>query len=131
MIAMISGHLDLTEEEFKEHYDDLIYAAVLARDGIVIGDAPGADTMAQRTLSAWGYPYVTIYYNAQWAGPRNNIGAWKTIAVGMKPYEKDAAMTAASDYDIAWVRPGKEKSGTAANLKRRVKKAKIGDNENQ
>lgn len=28
-------------------------------------------------------------------------------------------MTAVSDYDIAWVRPGRENSGTAKNLLRR------------
>ncbi len=123
MIVMISGHLDLTWEEFREHYDDAIYAAVLADCSFVIGDAPGADAMAQRTLSAWGYPKVTIYYNAQWAGPRHNVGGWPTVAIGEKPWEKDEAMTKASlgGYDIAWVRPGKEKSGTAANIKRRAK----------
>jgi len=33
--------------------------------------------------------------------------------------ERDAAMTMASDADIAWVRPGRKKSGTAKNLARR------------
>jgi hypothetical protein len=34
--------------------------------------------------------------------------------------QRDAAMTAASTIDIAWVRPGKEYSGTAQNLARRI-----------
>lgn len=126
MIAMISGHLDLTKEEFKEHYDAAIVWAVMNEHSFVVGDAPGADRMAQEVLDrALDYGYnvdVTVYYNAQWPGPRHNVGRWPTVAVGQKPYEKDAAMTAASDYDIAWVRPGKEKSGTAANIKRRQKK---------
>ena len=37
--------------------------------------------------------------------------------------ERDAAMTAASDKDVAWVRPerSKRRSGTAKNLERRVR----------
>jgi hypothetical protein len=32
----------------------------------------------------------------------------------------------ASDEDIAWVRPGREKSGTAKNLKRRIELSSLG-----
>jgi hypothetical protein len=34
-----------------------------------------------------------------------------------------AAMTPASTFDIAWVRPGRERSGTAKNLLRRAAQA--------
>jgi hypothetical protein len=33
--------------------------------------------------------------------------------------ECDAMMTKASDFDIAWIRPGREDSHTAMNIKRR------------
>ena len=33
--------------------------------------------------------------------------------------ECDASMTRDSDFDIAWIRPGKEDSHTAMNIKRR------------
>jgi hypothetical protein len=121
--AMVSGHLDLTWEEFEEHYAPKLKLAIARGDSFVIGDAPGADTMAQKyiySVRSWFKVNVTIYYNAQWSGPRNNVGRWNAIGRGKRPSDKDAAMTEASDYDIAWVRPGKEKSGTAANLRRRV-----------
>lgn len=34
---------------------------------------------------------------------------------------RDEALTAASTFDIAWVRPGRERSGTARNLQRRAR----------
>ena len=37
-----------------------------------------------------------------------------------KSYDEcDSIMTLSSDFDIAWVRPGKEDSHTAKNIKRR------------
>lgn len=123
MIAMISGHLDLTPEEFWLHYGKEIDRAYQRGDSFVIGDARGADLMAQSLLFVLGYleANVTIYCSAGFEGPRHNVGHWPVIEIGTRPYEKDRAMTAASDYDIAWVRPGKEKSGTAANINRRAK----------
>lgn len=44
---------------------------------------------------------------------------FKTVGGFESDRVRDEAMTAASDADIAWVRPGREKSGTAKNLKRR------------
>lgn len=52
--------------------------------------------------------------------PRFNLG-FKTSGGYKNDEERDAAMTKNSNYDIAWVRPGKEKSGTAKNLERRKK----------
>jgi hypothetical protein len=92
IIIAISGHLDTTEEEFKEHYIPLIDQHI--DDGDVwfcVGDARGADTMAQKYL----------------------FEKKKTDE------SRDACMTADSHFDIAWKRPGKENSGTAKNLKRR------------
>jgi hypothetical protein len=51
--------------------------------------------------------------------PRNNVGGFPTIGGFGSDDARDAAMTAASDADIAWVRPGRTSSGTAANLARR------------
>ena len=67
-VAFVSGHLDLTDEEFARHYVPLIADAVARGWRFVVGDA----------------------------------------------------MTAASSRDIAWVRPGRERSGTARNLRRRA-----------
>lgn len=121
MTAFISGHINLTEDEFKEHYVPKIREAFRNGDRFVIGDAPGADTMAQKLLSRVCFSdEVTIFY--PFNKPRNLVGNFKTVG-GFKSYtERDAAMTKNSDYDIAWVRTGKENSGTAKNLKRRVSK---------
>lgn len=117
--AFISGHLSVTEDEFKVHYIPSIDTAIEAGHNFVVGDAPGADTLAQEYLKKHvADNRVTIYhaYNT----PRNNAGFQ---AIGNFPSQtaKDKAMTLASDYDIAWVRPGREISGTARNIERRQK----------
>jgi hypothetical protein len=122
--AMVSGHLDLTATEFWTHYAEALKASIALGHAIVVGDAPGADAMAQAYLFVQDYNNVTVYSSEGFPRPRHNIGNWPNITIGHKPYEKDAAMTAASDYDIAWVRPGKESSGTATNINRRARMKK-------
>jgi hypothetical protein len=119
-IAYISGHLDITEAEFGEHYLQQIQSAIECGDRFVVGDAKGTDLLAQITLSS---PFrcekkrVTVYH--MFSLPRNNITNFQTIGGFETDEARDAAMTYASDYDIAWVRPGRENSGTAKNIKRR------------
>lgn len=124
MIAYISGHLDLTEPEFNEHYVPLIQKALGEYHEFVIGDARGTDLMAQKYLrDLYLDPIdaapVRVYH--MFTKPRNNVG-FKLVGGFKSDDERDAAMTTASDYDIAWVRPGREKSGTAKNLERRKQK---------
>lgn len=116
----ISGHLDLTEEEFKEHYVPRILD-VLSGPGcqVVVGDAAGADTMVQEYLHSLNMEHVVVFHMKK--SPRNNAGGFPTISGYSSDEERDTALTAASDEDIAWVRPGREKSGTAKNLIRRSK----------
>jgi len=124
----VSGHMDLTEVEFEEHYKQRIYAAASKGSHFVVGDAPGCDEMAQKYIHSLT-PRLTIYHMLE--SPRRTVfdirrvhrqdvhcGGFATDA------ERDAAMTVASDDDIAWVRPGKRRrsSGTAKNLERRVKR---------
>jgi hypothetical protein len=127
--AFISGHLKLTEDEFDTHYLPLIQKAIDDGHGFVIGDARGVDAMAQKYLKEIYKPYsqtlgtdegepVRVFH--MFDTPRNNAG-FKTVGGFTSDDERDAAMTAASDYDIAWVRPGKENSGTAKNIARRIK----------
>lgn len=126
MIAHISGHLDLTEAEFTEHYLPLIQSALDQGNEFIVGDARGADKIAQDYLYEIFNAFVvkkfelcpvTVYH--MFTKPRNNHG-FKTVGGFTSDDERDSAMTAASDYDIAWVRPGREKSGTAKNLLRRI-----------
>jgi len=112
----VSGHLDLTDDEFAAHYKPRISAALASGAAFVIGDAKGCDALTQRLLAQAGCLDVRVFHMFQ--SPRNNCG-FRTVGGFATDAERDAAMTAASDEDIAWIRPGREKSGTAKNLKRR------------
>lgn len=115
----VSGHLDLTVDEFRGHYAPRI-AAALSEDpdaAFVVGDARGCDLMAQLHLRNARALRVQVFYALD--RPRNNVGGFPAVGGFASDGDRDAAMTAASDADIAWVRPGRTSSGTAANLARR------------
>ena len=121
----ISGHLDLTDEEFAEHYVPRLQAAFhqgsndLNRAVFHVGDARGADAMSQEFLHGLG-ALVVVYHML--ATPRNLHGRPYDVVGGFtSDKDRDEAMTKATTEDIAWVRPGREKSGTARNLARRGK----------
>lgn len=113
----VSGHLDVTPEEFGEHYAPRLLAAHEAGAEFIVGDARGADTLAQAYLHEVG-ARVVVYH--MFTAPRNNVGGFPTVGGFASDRERDEAMTAASDTDVAWVRPGREKSGTSKNLARRA-----------
>ena len=113
----ISGHLSLTEAEFMQHYKPQIDEALAdPTSDFVVGDASGADTLAQGYLFATGAS-VTVFH--MFEAPRNNVGNYPTRGGFQSDEDRDSAMTESSDQDIAWVRPGRETSGTAKNLARR------------
>ena len=116
-IYFISGHLDLTKQEFQEHYQSKIDDAIETGASFVVGDARGADSLAQHYLEGKTNS-VTVYH--MFEKPRNNIG-FKTQGGFDSDASRDKEMTINSTADIAWVRPGRETSGTAKNLKRRKK----------
>jgi len=115
VVYFISGHLDVTEEEFSKHYAPLIKKAIDNKDTFVVGDCRGADAMAQKYIKDHGGKAVVFH---MFKSPRNNCG-FPTKGGYKTDEERDAAMTRNSDCDIAWIRKGREKSGTAKNLKRR------------
>jgi hypothetical protein len=119
MIYFISGHGDVTIDEFQEHYVPVILEALVDVDAeFVVGDYKGADNRAQAFL----YNHtdkVTVFH--MFESPRINVGNFKTNGGYQSDEERDAAMTANSDIDIAWVREGREDSGTAKNMARRNK----------
>ncbi len=115
-IGFVSGHLDLSEDEFATHYVPSIAEAVARGCSFVVGDARGADLLFQRYAQAQGLS-VTVFH--MFAGPRNNVGGFPVVGGFATDAARDEAMTAASGFDVAWVRPGRERSGTAKNLKRR------------
>jgi hypothetical protein len=122
--VFVSGHLDLTQAEFDERYAPLIARRAGEGCRFVVGDAPGCDTMAQRLLGVLlGVDCarrVRVFHMLQ--RPRNHCIPCPTVGGFGSDEERDAAMTAASTHDIAWVRPTGSKrhsSGTAKNLQRR------------
>lgn len=137
-IAMISGHLDLTQDEFNDHYIPLLEDALHRSNpcDFIVGDARGADAMAQDWLSRRWLTYnveVTVYH--MFTVPRHNYGPYPTKGGYTKDDGKDAALTQDSDYDILYIRPEKHSSqsgrisGTEANLIRR--KAKDSSSQSQ
>lgn len=118
----ISGHLDLTDEEFAAHYAEPIYSAARENARFVVGDARGTDKRAQDFLWSLRAEHpdlqVTVYH--MFDSPRNNPG-FPTVGGFLSDSARDQAMTEASNFDIAWVRPGRENSGTARNLQRRTR----------
>jgi hypothetical protein len=112
----ISGHLDLTQEEFVEHYTGPLVRAIEEEATFVVGDAKGCDSMAQAFLRAQQYGRVIVYH--MFDMPRNNAG-FPTKGGFISDSARDRSMTEHSDKDIAWVRSGRDKSGTARNIARR------------
>ena len=111
----ISGHLDLTQAEFDEHYRHQIDNALKKNQSFVVGDAKGADTLAQQYLFS-KTKAVVVYH--MFESPRNNAG-FPTRGEFQSDAERDEQMTRDSHKDIAWVKPGRKKSGTQKNLDRR------------
>ena len=118
----ISGHLDLTPEEFEAHYVPKLIEALADPDSkFIVGDARGADAMAQKFLSS-RTENVTIFH--MFERPRNFVKGYGLRGGFKGDAERDITMTRHSDADIAWVRNGREESGTAKNLNRRKKPEK-------
>jgi len=116
--AFVSGHRSLTPVEFYQHYQPQLDKAIAAGHHFVVGDAPGADAMVQMYLVGRVTPERVTVYHAR-REPRHWYGDFDVQGGYPSQTAKDAAMTAVSDYDIAWVQPGEETSGTARNLARR------------
>jgi hypothetical protein len=122
MTYFISGHRDLTWEEFAKWYAPAI-SRTLSTDNratFVVAECDGADRMAQDYLLACGVAPigVTVYHMLK--SPRYLAHrGMRTLGGFTSDEERDAAMTKDSDYDIAFIRKGKELSGTAQNILRR------------
>jgi len=115
MRYFISGHTDLKISEFLEHYKPAIDAALAAGDDFIVCDAGGADEIAQNYIKSNGGKATVFHMLLR---PRYNKG-FETVGGFRSDEGRDKAATSFSDADIAWVRPGREKSGTAKNIARR------------
>jgi 8-oxo-dGTP pyrophosphatase MutT (NUDIX family) len=118
--CFVSGHLDLTREEFDAHYFPRIFEAHASGMTFVVGDANGVDLMAQDAIKHFGGKAVVYHMLGR---ARNNPHGFPTRGGFKSDSQRDAAMTKASAEDIAWVRPGREGGGTARNIARRQRQA--------
>jgi hypothetical protein len=120
--VFVSGHMHVTDSEFDKHYRPRIEALLAVEGGthFLVGDAPGFDVRVQGELADSGAK-VTVYHMKTAA--RHNVGGFATVGGFDTAEDRDAAMTAASDEDLAWVRPGRDVSGVGRNVKRRGKVA--------
>lgn len=122
IVVFISGHRDLTEEEFEKNYVPKLkeYAAD-EKVQFVVGDYHGADIMAQDYLIdtlGINVGRITVYH--MFEVPRKvNLGVMNLVGGFESDEERDAAMTAASTLDLAFVRDHTKISGTAQNILRR------------
>jgi hypothetical protein len=67
---------------------------------VLLSDAPGVDLAVQRILADADYRNVVVYHRGQ--RPRNNVGAWPTIAVPGSYTDKDRTMCGAADCALAF-----------------------------
>lgn len=129
-IFFISGHLNLTPEEFKQYYKKDIKDEIKNGSSFIVGDCNGADKMAQEYLFNMKYDKVTVYHMLD--SPRNNVGDFKTVGGFKSDNSRDTACTKNSMFDILYIRSNKEQkellgdkydpnrtSGTQKNLFRR------------
>lgn len=115
-VVFIFGHGDVTEKEFEKYYKFKIDKAVSLNYSFLICDYKGADTLAQDYLK--NYNKVTVFHMFENPRYKANI-SWKTIGGFQTDLERDSYGTFNSNYDIYFVRKGREKSGTMNNVKRR------------
>jgi hypothetical protein len=130
MTAFVSGHTDLTKEEFLQHYVPQLDSAIIQKCHFVLGNARGADQLALNylldrnvdpsTIVLYCYPSLTSEEKARVLGSQAGI----KIIEGFPSYnQRDSAMTRASTHDIAWVRTetfeeSKQRYGEKFNPKR-------------
>lgn len=118
MTYFISGHRNLTQEEFTKWYSPLIFLAYNNDAKFVVADCEGCDRMAQDYLAALNVTDVTVCHMGN--RPRYVASAnFKLRGYYMSDVDRDSTMTRNSDCDIAFIRKGREDSGTAQNILRR------------
>ena len=124
MIYFVSGHRDITKEEFEKYYIMALRTAYYEDDKpeFVVGDYEGVDKMAMDYIAENLMCPLTIYHMLD--KPRHTPSVTDRIPIcyhgGYKTdEERDSAMTRASDIDIAFVKKDRWDGGTAQNIKRR------------
>lgn len=128
MTYFISGHRDITPEEFEKFYVPAIVDVIDTCNNnyddceFVVGDCRGCDEMAANFIANYIKentddtecpPCILCIYHMV-SEPRFRVGGFETDR------DRDSAMTNASSEDIAFIRSkSKWDSGTAENILRR------------
>lgn len=118
----ISGHRNISEIEFEKYKEKISNILQDVPDALfVVGDYHGVDIMCQNYLLdelEINPQQITVYH--MFDSPRNVNPKVVNLSGGFESdEERDAAMTANSTKDIAFVRNHTELSGTAQNILRR------------
>ena len=128
MKYFISGHRDLSYEDFIKYYMPII-DKVIDTDlnaEFIVGDCNGVDKFAMDYIWAGCDCPLTIFH--MFNAPRNVPEGMGTVTDAEEVYfaggftsdeERDSAMTKASNFDIAFIKDCRWDSGTAQNIKRR------------
>ena len=119
MTYFISGQIKITKEEFDSLYAPKIEKIINSDTAciFVIGDCIGVDFMAQKYIAQRGFASRVVVYH-MFEKPRNLADGITNLVGGFQSdEERDAAMTADSDFDIAFYK--RKKSGTEQNIIRR------------
>lgn len=130
MIYFVSGHRDLSYEDFEKYYIPKIKEVIEMdpRAEFVVGDCEGVDKFAMDYIYKNCFAPLAVYHIFD--TPRNvpeGVNFYGDSSVeGVyfnggyeSDIERDTAMTKASDFDIAFVNDNRWDSGTAQNIKRR------------
>ncbi len=128
----ISGHIDISQEDFDRYYvpaiEDIIHGDLGYE--FIMGDCSGVDLMAQEYLHKKGCGFGVYHMfekprncvvNADNKDELNRAGIY-LVGGFQSDEERDAAMTRASNSDIAFIKKGRWKSGTAKNILRRYER---------
>lgn len=119
MIYFISGHRDITDDEFMTHYSHKLLEALRDPNAeFVVGECDGVDAITQHFMIG-KTDKLTVYHIGD--NPKNNIGDWPTKGGYKNDIHRDSVMTAISDIDIFWIRKWDLNSGTEQNILRRKK----------
>lgn len=135
MTYFISGHRNLSYEDFEKYYIPIINKIIEKDDRaeFVIGDCNGVDKFAMDYIYKYYKEYCCLIIYHMFTSPRNTpmnkkVEKFNNYMDGTEVYfvggfksdeERDSAMTRNSDFDIAFVKDNRWNSGTAQNIKRR------------
>lgn len=132
-VYFISGHRDLSRENFRKYYIPAINDAIYDSGDLcefVVGDCDGVDLMAQEYLLEIEAKFTVFHLGDKpqhFVLPEASDDEIKerniTLRGGFKDdIARDEAMTRASDIDIAFIGKGRWTSGTAQNILRRYER---------